>query len=76
MCDFVMSSIARYGTFTQVLEWAPCSMPSEQRFIRIQHICSYKRVNIGVGCQVSLQWRHNGRYGVLNHQPHDCLLNR
>ena len=25
---------------------------------------------------VSLQWRHNGRYGVSNHQPHDCFLNR
>ena len=24
----------------------------------------------------SLQWRHNGRDGVLHHQPHDCLLNR
>ena len=24
----------------------------------------------------SLQWRHNGRDGVLNHQPHDCLLKR
>ena len=24
----------------------------------------------------SLQWRHNGRDGVLNHQPPDCLLNR
>ena len=23
---------------------------------------------------ISLQWRHNGRYGVSNHQPHDCLL--
>ena len=23
-----------------------------------------------------LQWRHNGRNGVSNHQPHDCLLNR
>ena len=21
-------------------------------------------------------WRHNGRGGVSNHQPHDCLLNR
>ena len=26
--------------------------------------------------QNSLQWRHNGRYGVSNHQPHDCLLKR
>ena len=24
---------------------------------------------------ISLLWRHNGRYGVSNHQPHDCLLN-
>ena len=23
-----------------------------------------------------LQWRHNRRYGVSNHQPHDCFLNR
>ena len=25
---------------------------------------------------VPLQCRHNGRDGVSNHQPHDCLLNR
>ena len=24
----------------------------------------------------TLRWRHNGRVGVSNHQPHDCLLNR
>ena len=24
----------------------------------------------------SLQWRHNGRDGVSNHQSHHCLLNR
>ena len=23
-----------------------------------------------------LRWRHNGRDGVSNHQPHDCLLKR
>ena len=23
----------------------------------------------------ALQWRHNGRDSVSNHQPHDCLLN-
>ena len=26
--------------------------------------------------RVTLQLRHNGRDGVSNHQPHDCLLNR
>ena len=25
---------------------------------------------------LTLQWRHYGRDGVSNHQPHDCLLNR
>ena len=24
----------------------------------------------------ALQWRHNERDGVSNHQTHDCLLNR
>ena len=24
----------------------------------------------------ALQWRHSGHDSVLNHQPHDCLLNR
>ena len=27
-------------------------------------------------CELSpLQWRHNERDGVLNHQPHECLFN-
>ena len=26
-------------------------------------------------CDVSLQWRHNDRDNVSNHQPHDCLFN-
>ena len=26
--------------------------------------------------QYTLQWRHNGRDGVWNHQPQHCLLNR
>ena len=25
--------------------------------------------------RTALQWRHNETDGVLNHQPHDCLLN-
>ena len=27
-------------------------------------------------CLHTLQWRHNRRDGISNHQPHDCLLNR
>ena len=29
----------------------------------------------GLVLTISLQWRHNGRDGVSNHQHHDCLLN-
>ena len=25
--------------------------------------------------KIALQWRHNERHGVTNHQPHKCLLN-
>ena len=25
---------------------------------------------------ITLQWRHNGRDSVSNHQPYDCFLNR
>ena len=34
--------------------------------------------NFLLGCNfvVTLQWRHNGRDSVSNHQPHDCLHNR
>ena len=28
------------------------------------------------GNSEALQWRHNGRDGVSNHQPHDCLFKR
>ena len=34
----------------------------------------YSKLSLSKGS--TLQWRHNGRDGVSNHQPHDCLLNR
>ena len=33
-------------------------------------------MNSTVDAFLSLQWRHSGRDGVLNHQPHQCLHNR
>ena len=29
----------------------------------------------GTSLHITLQWRHNERDGVSNHQPYDCLLN-
>ena len=31
---------------------------------------------MGTFASFSIQWRHNEREGVSNHQPYDCLLNR
>ena len=36
-----------------------------------KHSAHYKESRV-----FSLQWRHDGRDSVSNHQPHDCLLNR
>ena len=48
---------------------------------QIWHTWPRKNHNAPLGASHSfwieaLQWRHNGRDGVWNHQPHDCLLNR
>ena len=34
------------------------------------------KTHVSVWKEIALQWRHNGRDGVSNHQPHDCLLSR
>ena len=36
----------------------------------------YDRLKDKAYFAISLQWRHNERDSVSNHQPHDCLLNR
>ena len=52
----------------------PCMMFLVQLFqsssiaLSITYLYSYRK-------HMTLQWRNNGRDGVSNHQPHDCLLN-
>ena len=36
---------------------------------------TYKTFELLNSSTLALQWRHNGRDSVSNHQPHDCLLN-
>ena len=38
--------------------------------------CSVPVMRYAARWPLSLLWRHNGRDGFWNHQPHDCLLNR
>ena len=56
----------------------------DQTYI-VHHRDAHRRVyaTVDTNCHVkysispkSLQWRHNGRDSVANHQPHGCLLNR
>ena len=42
----------------------------------LSHFWSSYSVHIIIMIIISLQWRHNGRDSVSNHQPHGCLLNR
>ena len=37
---------------------------------------NWTRLNTCMSLEIALQWRHDGRDGVSNHQPHECLLNR
>ena len=41
----------------------------------ITFLCSQHIIQL-LSPHISLQWRHNGRDSVSNHQPHDCLLKR
>ena len=39
------------------------------------HQCTAKYMMVHA-VSITLQWRHNERDGVSNHQPHDCLIDR
>ena len=54
----------------QDIPWSDCVTVDCGRFQR----------NSDASCdmcfKLTLQWRHNGRDSISNHQPHDCLLSR
>ena len=52
--------------------WGKKSM---YEYIWVQH-SDVNFVGIQKKSLIALQWRHNGRDGVSNYQPHHCLLNR
>ena len=47
------------------------TVPYRQAFATTLGLCG----SLG-NSSLPLQWRHNGRDGVWNHQPHNCLPNR
>ena len=55
-----------------------CIEPRRRKFYIPLKISLHMDIFPGLGAQQdnmnTLQWRHNGRDGVLNHQPHNCFL--
>ena len=57
----------------------PISIYNWARSYPIREEVTYVKSNWPRPCSaisITLQWRHNGRDSVSNHQPHDCFLNR
>ena len=67
--------IAMVGTPKLVDNFVLNHMTSVKRYHLVFHLV-FLVVSIDEDWPSSLQWRHNGRDSVSNHQPHDCLLNR
>ena len=49
---------------------------SDNERIRHVYVTLAQTVYISSESPTTLLWRHNGRDGVSNHQPHDCIPNR
>ena len=49
---------------------------SRANMVVARSMVMFRTLDLRFFCRESLEWRHNGRDGVSNHQPHDCLLNR
>ena len=70
------NNIAKQNKFKQtcVLYWTYCTYNS--KLLECSYNSSTARSTTQYILTLRLQWRHNARDSVSNHQPHDCLLNR
>ena len=63
----LVQGIHRFRTIQYLVKWCrPCDVALMRRYGYEVGKCEGAR---------SLQWLHNGRDGVSNHQPYHCLLN-
>ena len=76
-CDLIGSLYltCKQGTFCGkiwiISPWTICeTTPFREYIFPGQNSCSFVD-----SIFYTLQWRHNGRHGISNHQPHHCLLN-
>ena len=74
--DKRLSKQSWHRWFETHLRWSWRHCNENYRNIFIYHHVPISRCLHSLADVTPLQWRHNGRYSVSNHQPHDCLLNR
>ena len=68
---FLCSCQCQFEDSTQ-LEW----LSHNTLFNRNWNTVPFLQIRMGHKAGETLQWRHNERDGVSNHQPHDCWHNR
>ena len=81
-CGYVFSSLIAFCQFWGsrdrfTVDYQDCFAGTNKRYEGYRSVSN--RNNIAThesSAQIALQWRHNGRDGVSNHQPHHCSLNR
>ena len=66
-----MANILQTKISNTLLEWKLSNTYSN--FTDVFLMTQRKRAKL---TSTTLQWHHNERHGVSNHQPHDCLLRR
>ena len=75
-CIYVVSVYVQSILLRMHVDKCDASMKSWIIHLRMRRLSFDTCPHANEGMLLSLQWRHNGRDGVSNHQPHDCLLNR
>ena len=65
-----------YSNFTKCWKYRPLFLFTIDKYPFLLLGWDIERPHIQSSHVASLQWRHNGRDGVSNHQPHDCLFGR
>ena len=60
----------------QILTWGREATSHSLSQCWPRSLLPYGHNEVNIDTSWSLQWRHNERGGVSNHQPHDCLFNR
>ena len=73
---------ATVSSFVGITHLVTCGFPSKsisdvtRKTFPCHNIIMNELNDLITDLHYALQWRHNEREGVSNHQPHNCLLNR